>query len=524
MAAPVQAMPPPASDGGFETSSDDFEDTCSDASVPVATRSFHSTSVPVATRSFHSTSLPASSRPRPPPSSVASPSSAVEEDVVVRFLQPRLGIFFADTKLGDVIIRAVEPHSEAAGQLRPGMVITHVAGSPLPRRSMPKEAVVALLKQKSARPLTLAFTTRVRRADMPRMYQTQLRRVPPPSGAAAPPARLLRPVGSSNAAQRKKTGLGRPLAKLGLCGRPTDGSATAGTPRPAGVSKNEWRLALDASDLLVTRRFFNRYLLSRSLPLHRSQSTSLRRPPSLLLLLVLVLIILAIVWVRWREEYVTSTLSEVFTSRWNHRLLVRTIERWTTAVEEALSTSWLLGLSLSRWRNPLAHAAFRRWLRNVAEARQDGFCAEYLGLSTEERRERALEEPGWHFDSRAAEAAQEEKVAARRERLESLVPARGVGAAAQISPQELSRLDSEPEPEPEPSDDDATEEDEGPPAPSHAEAEDPAGAEPSNKPARPKRKGAGGAQRAGAGSTVGAESGQGWFASFFSSVPCCVAP
>ena len=69
-----------------------------------------------------------------------------------------------------------------------------------------------------------------------------------------------------------------------------------------------------------------------------------------------------------------------------------------------MTTSWLLGLSLSRWRNMLTHMAFNRWLNDVGRERPGGLCAEYSKLHTDERRERALEEPArWQFGRRTVD-------------------------------------------------------------------------------------------------------------------------
>lgn len=99
-----------------------------------------------------------------------------------------------------------------------------------------------------------------------------------------------------------------------------------------------------------------------------------------------------------------SILSEVFKTRWDYRLLLRTMHGWLHAVEDSLTTGWLLGLSLSRWRNILTYIAFNQWLQKVCEEQPSGLCTEYLNLDREERRERALEKPaGWHFNCRTAE-------------------------------------------------------------------------------------------------------------------------
>lgn len=73
---------------------------------------------------------------------------------------------------------------------------------------------------------------------------------------------------------------------------------------------------------------------------------------------------------------------------------------WCEAVEDSLTTAWLLGVCLSRWRNPLVYMAFNQWLRHVCKKRPTGLCTAYSNLDADEKRERALEEPTvWHFDS-----------------------------------------------------------------------------------------------------------------------------
>lgn len=105
-----------------------------------------------------------------------------------------------------------------------------------------------------------------------------------------------------------------------------------------------------------------------------------------------------------------STLSDVFVTRWNYRVLVRAVHAWWTAVEDSLTTAWLLGFSLRRWRNLLAYMAFNQWFGHVCKERPAGLCTEYSNLDADERRERALEEPsGWHFDWRLRAQATEEE-------------------------------------------------------------------------------------------------------------------
>ena len=382
-------MQPPDSD----TEEDDFE-AAGNVSLLLPTDS-----APVATCSFHSV-LPT---PTPGAGGAAAPhvsaADAAAPPVDVRFCAHRLGVQFSETRLGDVVVLAIEPHSEAAGVIQPGMVIEAVAGSRL-ARSAPIETVLALLKQKSSRPLTLTFHSRVRRADMPAHQQTKLQRPPAAAGAAAAPARLLLPVAPTK--KPRKAGGGALGAGMALCGRPPN--AASGESRPAGVARDEWRLALDASDLLGRRRLFN----------------------------------------RWKEKYVTALMSEVFAAKWCHRLLLRAMEQWASAVEEALTTAWLLNLTLSRWRNRHAHRAFARWVSSVGDARPSGFCAEFLELDREERRERALEEPAWHVDSRVEQAQREAETTVRRERLDSVNP-RGAGAAVAAAGSKAGH----PEPEPE---------------------------------------------------------------------------
>lgn len=174
-------------------------------------------------------------------------SRAVVNEVKVRFMRPRLGIFFADTRLGDVVVADVDSQSEASGRVDPGMVLTCVAGKRL-RRSMPTVAAQALLKQKSARPLTLGFSSHRRQADMPHKYQTKLCRPMPLRGESVSQIRRVHSAAASS--ERKRAGAARPRARLQLCGS---------RDSARNIRRNEeWFLALDASDLLCRRRIFNR--------------------------------------------------------------------------------------------------------------------------------------------------------------------------------------------------------------------------------------------------------------------------
>lgn len=179
-----------------------------------------------------------------------SSTAGAGEEVVVRFMQPRLGVFFGDTRLGDVVATTVESSSEASGCFEPGVVLTHVAGSRLPR-SAPAAVVHGLLKQKTARPLTLAFSPRRRAADSSLEHQTKPRNL----NSAAPSNGKTSTVPSA-ARSRAPAWL--------LCGQPglrRNGRALD-TRRPAGVSKDQWLLAVDASNLLCRRRIFNQYARS----------------------------------------------------------------------------------------------------------------------------------------------------------------------------------------------------------------------------------------------------------------------
>jgi hypothetical protein len=167
-------------------------------------------------------------------------TSAAMDEIVVRFMQPRHGIFFGDTNLGDVIVKDVDSRSEASEYLEPGLVLTSVAGKHLPR-NIPAVAVHALLKQKSARPLMLSFSPHRRCADM------------------LPSARLQRPTLANSSARKRTPGV-RPRAGWQLCVQPgvRSNDRAPGIKRPAGVPKKDWLLAVDASDLLCRRRTFNR--------------------------------------------------------------------------------------------------------------------------------------------------------------------------------------------------------------------------------------------------------------------------
>jgi hypothetical protein len=113
-------------------------------------------------------------------------------------------------------------------------------------------AVQALLKNKSARPLMLSFSPHRRCADT----------------CMLPLARLERPTLAKLSAHRR-TAPG-PLAGWRLCGQPGlhRHDHTRGIKRPAGVRKEDWLLALDASDLLCRRRIFNRCVCSRHARVH----------------------------------------------------------------------------------------------------------------------------------------------------------------------------------------------------------------------------------------------------------------
>ena len=156
------------------------------------------------------------------------------DEVVVRFMQPRLGIFFGDTRLGDVVVSTVDRSSEASGCLMPGMVLTHVAGSRLPRGA-PAVTIHALLKQKTARPLTLAFSPHQRAADRSLEFQTQARHLAPSNSKTSTLPNVARSTS-------KASGTGRPPVWL-LCGQPGR-RRNGGAPdarRPAGVSRDKWQ-------------------------------------------------------------------------------------------------------------------------------------------------------------------------------------------------------------------------------------------------------------------------------------------
>ena len=175
-----------------------------------------------------------------------SSTAGAGEEVVVRFMQPRLGVFFGDTRLGDVVVTTVESSSEASGCCEPGVVLTLVGGSRLPR-SAPAAVVHGLLKQKTARPLTLAFSPRRRAADSSLEHQTK-------------PRHLLDLKTPSNGKTSTARGAAQSRAPAWLlCGQPglRRNGRRLDTRRPAGVSKDQWLLAVDASNLLCRRRIFN---------------------------------------------------------------------------------------------------------------------------------------------------------------------------------------------------------------------------------------------------------------------------
>ena len=252
--------------------------------------------------------------------------------VTAHFVETRLGVYFSETNSGEVVVSGVDESSEAVGIVARGMVLTHIGGKdvrraiawPTPRplhggeesdsdevepalgASLPM--VVALLKAKTARPLTLEFTTAARRAREP-VGQTKLRRPPPdpPDPATSksgccgsnpadkergPPPRLLRP--------------GRAPARLRA-------ATAAERAQEWWRQRNpEWGLAADASGLLRRRRHFG----------------------------------------LWKAKYVRSVVCAVFSSGWNHRLLLRCWERWVRGVEAQLATRWLQHLTLVRSQPP----------------------------------------------------------------------------------------------------------------------------------------------------------------------------
>ena len=258
--------------------------------------------------------------------------------VTAHFVETRLGVYFSENTSGEVAVSGVDEGSEAAGIVARGMVLTHIGGKdvrraiawPTPRplhggeesdsdevepalgASLPM--VVALLKAKTARPLTLEFTTAARRAREP-AGQTKLRRPPPDPPAAAtsgcgccgsnpddeergPPPRLLRP--------------GRAPA------RPRAATAAERAQEWWRQRNPEWGLAVDASGLLLRRRSFG----------------------------------------LWKAKYVRSVVCAVFSSGWNHRLLLRCWERWVRGVEAQLASRWLQHLTLVRSQPPPPYPAF----------------------------------------------------------------------------------------------------------------------------------------------------------------------